>query len=132
MHDGKIAQPDEILFEPIKEARDGYFVEYYPPAPGERFANLGLVFLEKTEPSKICTAMEAEFFHWINRYPLPVMTSSFDDVGDLCDLKNETGFNHLIGFRASDGSIQKHWQLINDESLPDKALDSVRPETPFF
>ena len=123
MHYEKMAQPDEILFEPIKEARDGYFVEYYPPAPGERFANLGLVFLEKSEPSKICAAMEAEFLHWINRYPLPVMTSSFDDVGDLCDLKKEKGFNHLIGFRTSDGSIQKHWQMIKDEDLPDKALN---------
>lgn len=61
--------------------------------------------------------------HWVYRYPLPVMISSFDDVGDLCDLKAETGCNHLVGFRASNGTIHKHWQLIKDEDLPDKALD---------
>jgi hypothetical protein len=117
-------QTDEIRFQPIKEARTGYFVEYYPPVSGERFANLYLIFLEKPEPNAVCKAMEHEFIHWVNRYPLPIMASSFDEAGDLYYLEKEKGCNHLIGYVASDGSIKKHWQLIKDEELPEKALDT--------
>lgn len=123
MDDQKLIQPDEIRFEAIKERRDGYFVEYYPPSSGERFATLGLVFLEKPEPKVICKAMEDELLQWLHRYPLPIMVSAFDHLGDLYDLKEEKEISHLIGYVANDGSIKKHWQLIKDEDLPDKALD---------
>ncbi len=116
-------QTDDIRFQPIKEARTGYFVEYYPPVCGERFANLYLVFIEKPEPKAVCKAMEHEFLHWVNRFPLPIMTSSFDEAGDLYYLEKEKGCNHFIGYVARDGSIKKHWHLIKDEDLPDKALD---------
>ncbi len=123
MDDHNLTQPEEIRFQPIKEGRDCYFVEYYPPAPGERFANLGLVFLEKPELREICKAMEDELLQWVNRHPLPVMVSAFDHVGDLYDLKDEKGCSHLIGYPTSDGSIKVQWHLIKDEDLPDKALD---------
>jgi hypothetical protein len=119
-----LEKTDEIRFQPIKEARTGYFIEYYPPVSGERFANLYLVFLEKPEPKAVCEAMEHEFLHWVNRYPLPIMASSFDEAGDLYYLEKEKGCNHLIGYVAGDGSIKKHWQLIKDEELPEKALDT--------
>lgn len=123
MDDQKFTQPDEIRFQPIKEGRDCYFVEYYPPAPGERFANLGLIFLEKPELRDICKAMEDELLQWVQRYPLPVMVSAFDQVGDLYDLKEEKGCSHLMGYSTSDDFIKKQWQLIKDEDLPDMALD---------
>jgi hypothetical protein len=116
-------QSDEIQFQPIKEGRNGYFVEYYPPVSGERFANLYLVFLDKRGPKAACKAMEHEFLHWVNLYPLPIMVSAFDEAGDLCDLEKENGCSHLIGYVANDGSVQKHWQLIKDEELPEKALN---------
>jgi hypothetical protein len=136
VNDKNLTQSDEIRFQPIKEGRECYFVEYYPPAPGERFATLGLIFLEKPELERIAKAMEDELLQWLHRYPLPIMVSAFDHVGDLYDLKEVKGCSHIIGYPTSDGAINKQWQLINDENLPDKALDrnyliTVYQDVPF-
>jgi hypothetical protein len=136
MIDQYFEQSDEIRFEPIKEGRELYFVEYYPPAPKERFATLGLTFLDELELEGVANAMEDEFFQWIQRYPLPVMVSAFDQNGDLYNLEGVKGFSHIIGYPASDGSIIKQWKLIKDEDLPDKALDknhliTVYQDVPF-
>jgi hypothetical protein len=48
----------ERKYEPVKESRGWYFVEYYPPINGARFATLSLVITENASPIKIVAAME--------------------------------------------------------------------------
>lgn len=37
---------DKIYFSTVKEKRDKYFVEYYPPSQGAPFASLSITFLK--------------------------------------------------------------------------------------
>jgi hypothetical protein len=113
----------EIHFEPIKESRGEYFVEYYPPAPAHRFASLQVIFPENAALTDIATKMEQEVSDWIAKYPVPIMASAFDDSGDLYDLNTVRPFNHVVGYLAEDESLKLCWHLITDDDLPDNALD---------
>jgi hypothetical protein len=114
----------KLFFSTIKESRGTYFVEYKPPNPDYRFATLSVVFPEAIEPSAVPGIMEAEVRDWINRYPVPVMASSFDGSGALQDLSPERDCDHLIGIRErSTGSICLYWEPIPVERIPDDALN---------
>ena len=67
--------PDEIRFEPLKEDRDWYFVEYHPPLENYRFAIVQLTCVENKEGSTVAEGMEAEARTWLSRYPIPVMVT---------------------------------------------------------
>jgi hypothetical protein len=110
-------------YEPIKESRGWYFVEYYPPRNGERFATLYFVITEKASRKKIASTMEQELRDWLKRYPVPIMVSSFDNKGDLFNLDNVRTCNHLIGFWGEGEQIRFYWKLLKDEEIPDVALD---------
>ena len=64
------------IYEPIKESRGWYFVEYFPPSSGTRFAGLQLVIMESASQDKIASAMEEELNNFLKRYPIPIMVSS--------------------------------------------------------
>jgi uncharacterized protein YeaC (DUF1315 family) len=110
-------------YEPIKESRGWYFVEYFPPRSGTRFAVLQLVILESASQEKIASAMEQELKNFLKRYPIPIMVSSFDNKGSLYNLGKARTSNHLIGFVSDDNQIRLHWRLLKDEEIPDVALD---------
>ena len=70
-------------YDPKKERRDWYFVEYHPPSGG-KFANLYLTVLGGDVLKKdIITAMEMEAVIWLKLYPIPLMVFSFDNKGRL-------------------------------------------------
>jgi len=110
-------------YEPVKESRGWYFVEYYPPINGVRFATLSLLITGNASQKKIVTAMEQEVKSWLKRYPVPIMVSSFDNKGDLYNLSKVRGCNSLIGFWGEDKQILIYWKLLKDEEIPDIALD---------
>jgi hypothetical protein len=110
-------------YEPIKENRGWYFVEYNPPRNGERFAGLQLVIIESASQNKIADAMEQELKNWLKRYPIPIMVSSFDNKGDLYSLGKARTCDHLIGFFNKDNQIRLQWKLLKDEVIPDTALN---------
>lgn len=114
----------EIFFEQLKEARDGYFVEYNPPGGEVRFAWLTLVFQEGATPDFAKTAMEHEAALWTLRYPVPVMVFACDEKGDTVEIGEDWGRNNLIAWRCSEGSLDMHWELLKDEVILDVALSA--------
>lgn len=110
-------------YDPIKESRGWYFVEYHPPKSDSKYAVLHLVIMENASLDKIASAMETELKVFLNRYPIPILVFSFDSKGDSYNLGQVRTSNHLIGFLSEDGQIQLHWQLLKDDEIPNRALD---------
>lgn len=89
---------NQLFFEATKEDRGWYFVEYRPPISGYQFATLQVVVFETTRTAEdIAAIMEAELVIWLERYPVPIMVSAFDDTGSVISLKGHRPCNHLIG-----------------------------------
>jgi hypothetical protein len=124
-----------IEFGQAKEPRDWYFVEYLPPQAGVWFATLSLVMLRDADASSIADAMESEARLWMNRYPVPVMVSAFDVVGDLIDLDTRRPCSHLVGLPGDDLGPQLLWKLVPDGEAPngpftDAALRRIYSDYP--
>ena len=115
---------EKIYFSKIKEGRADYFVEYRPPISGWRFATLQLVYPKLVELAQVAEAMEREAATWHSRYPVPVMVSAFNEVGDLVRLNGVRSEHSLIAFTDSEGGqLQFHWRLLSDDEIPSHALD---------
>lgn len=114
---------EKLFFVTLKEHRDGYFVEYSPPTPSNRLATLNLVFPKPVDLELMTDAMEREVKSWIDRYPVPLMGSAFDEKGDLVDLTPVRPYTHLIGIKEG-GQVRLLWELIGDDRIPADALDS--------
>ncbi|KXK13885.1 MAG: hypothetical protein UZ14_CFX002001445 [Chloroflexi bacterium OLB14] len=110
-------------YEPKKEHREWYFVEYHP-ANYFKFANIQLILtVEETRETDIIKAMEKEATCWLTLYPIPVMVSVFDNKGDLYKFSKIKEKKHLIAFFDQRGEIYFHWGLLKDEEIPDVGLD---------
>lgn len=110
-------------YEPKKEYREWYFVEYHP-ANYFKFANLHLVLTVENAPeAHIVVAMEKELKHWLKLYPIPLFVSVFDDTGSLYEFSEIKEKHHLNGFFDEDGKMHLRWGLLKDEEIPNIALD---------
>lgn len=118
-------QADQLFFEATKEDRGWYFVEYRPPISGFQFATLQVVVLETTRTAEdIAATMEAELVIWLERYPVPIMVSAFDDTGSVISLKGHRPCSHLIGFiDTKTKNVVREWGLLTNDELPKDALD---------
>lgn len=116
----------QLFFQATKEDRGWYFVEYRPPITGHQLATLQLVVLEKARaPEEIVQSMEAELVIWLERYPVPVMVSAFNDSGQLIRLKGYRGCDHVIGYiNEQTHEVIREWRLLSNEELPKDALDT--------
>lgn len=119
--------PEVLFFDKIKEGRSWYFVEYFPPNSGYRFASLSIVVTEDgRSDGEIAEAVEAEMEIWLRRYPIPIMASAFDANGDLVGLGDARKESHLMGYlSASSGEIISAWRLMSNSELPGDALDNA-------
>lgn len=74
----------QLRFDPIKEHRGTYFVEYQPPGVHGSCALLNLVFpgVIPTE-AELIELLESELRQWLSRFPVPVMASAYDDTESL-------------------------------------------------
>ena len=117
------AEDEELFFRSLKEDRGWYFVEYYPPISGDRFATLQLVIPGEARSEDIANSMEAELKHWLRRFPIPIMASAFDGKGDLLPLDGIRECNHLIGYLNEREDVIAVWRLLKNEELPARALD---------
>jgi hypothetical protein len=116
--------PTDRKYEPIKEGRGWYFVEYHPPVSDFKFADLHLtITIENPQEVDIVNAMEKELNDWLRRYPVPVFVSTFDNKGDLYHISKTKECNHLTGFFDQDGKICLYWRMVKDEEIPDIALN---------
>lgn len=110
-------------YEPKKENREWYFVEYHP-ANYFKFANVQLVLtIDQANETDITVAMEKEAKHWLNLYPVPLFVSVFDNTGSLYKFSETQEKNHLNGFLDESGKTQLLWGLLKDEEIPNVALD---------
>jgi len=114
----------KIFFGKVKEDRGSYFVEYSPPLDSYRFATLNLVILDAADKSKIAHAMETELHRWLARYQIPLMVSAFDATDSLIHLAPIKECDSLMGFvPKGQKTIQSAWRLLENEELPDEALN---------
>jgi hypothetical protein len=116
--------PDELRFEPLRQGRGWYFVEYSPPLPNYRFSTLRVVVVDEQPAGRIAEVMENEATAWLRRYPIPLMVSAFNPVEDLIDLSSVRPCNHLMAVaRGPDHKPTFHWRLLSNDELPEYALD---------
>ena len=113
------------VFETLKEHRGPYFVEYTSARAGDYFASLALVFMGNPTREEIPAIMEMESKAWIERYPVPLMTTAFDDKDDVVSLEDLKGYNHLIALPEADG-VAFYWKVLRNDDFPSGALDEGR------
>ena len=122
----------ERSYKPIKEDRGWYFVEYHPPG-SFKFANLYLtIIIENTVKNDIIAAMEKEAKVWLNLYPVPLLVSSFDNMGTPFDFREIKEQNSLMGFFDNEKEIRLYWKPLKDEEIPNTALDKEYMDSLYF
>lgn len=116
---------EQLFFEATKEDRGWYFVEYRPPISGYQFATLAVVILETGRVREdIAATMEAELVIWLERYPIPIMVSAFDDTGSVIDLSGHRPCDHLTGYvDTRTKKVVREWRLLAKDELPKDALN---------
>lgn len=115
---------EELHFDPVKEDRGWYFVEYQPPQGTSWFATLQVVVTKPASDDGVAAVMESEGEAWLKRYLVPVMVSAFDDVGELRDLGYTRLCNHLIAYiDAGTGEPRLVWRLLRNDEAPSGELD---------
>jgi len=119
------AETDQLFFEPTKEDRGWNFVEYRPPTSGCQFATLQVVVLQTIRTVEdIAATMETELVIWLERYPVPIMVSAFDNTGSVVSLKDHRPCSHLIGFiDTKTKKVIREWRLLTNDEMPKDALD---------
>lgn len=105
------AMPEKLYFEPIKEHRGSYFVEYQPPIAGQDFACLNLVFPGTEESSEVAALMEKELRHWLSRYPVPLMIWAWDSKEDMITPEGQSE-TCLVGWSVpGTGEVGHSWNI---------------------
>ena len=110
-------------YEPVRETRGWYYVEYRPLTSGNKYAGLNLVIIEDYPKKEIVSAMEKELELWLKRYPVPIFATAWDDKEDIYDLGDTRPKKHLIGFFDPDNNLCLYWDKVKDEDVPDLSLD---------
>lgn len=110
-------------YEPVRETRGWYYVEYLPPAVGNKYASLNLIITENRPKDEVVNAMEKELELWLTRYPVPVFATAWDDKENIYDLSGIKPKNHLVGFFAPDNKLRLYWESVPEEEIPDRTLD---------
>jgi len=110
-------------YEPVRGTRGWYYVEYLPPAIGNKYACLNLIITDGRPKDEIVNAMEKELELWLTRYPVPIFATAWDDKENIYDLSGIKPKKHLIGFFASDNKLRLHWESVPEEEIPDLTLD---------
>jgi hypothetical protein len=109
---------DTIRFEPIKEDRGPYFVEYHVPNENDQFAVAYIVCHQAMKPETVAKAMEAELDRWARRYPVPIMVTAFNDTEEVVDLTTIRSESHLFGWLDDNGRLEVHWRLVRNDEIP--------------
>jgi len=99
-------------------------VEYFPPLPDYRFSVLQLSVVDEShDVEAIAKAMELEARTWLDRYPVPLMVTSFTLDESVLPLSPVRPIDHLIACLDDDSKAVLSWKLVADAELPAVALD---------
>lgn len=109
---------DTTRFEPIKEHRGDYLVEYNVPIENFQFAVLQLVFVQPRPLEDVALAMTTELEAWLKRYPVPIQVFAFDDTGQLTKVESVRGADYVLGWLGTDGRLVAHWGSVEPEQIP--------------
>ena len=110
-------------YEPVREMRGWYYIEYLPPAIGNKYARLNLTITEDRPKNEVINAMEKELELWLTRYPVPIFATAWDDKENIYDFSGIKPKNNLIGFFASDNKLLLYWESVTETEIPDLTLD---------
>lgn len=113
----------KVFFDSIKEKHDTFFVEYRPPLHDFPFATLHVTYLCDVQPEQIRRDLEKHARKWVDRYPVSLMASAFDDHGRVIDLKIEDRKSYLIALKNG-SSFEMHWESVPDSAFPTDVLDT--------
>lgn len=123
---------DEIRFGSLKEDRGWYYVEYSPPIVNYRFSILQLSVVNAHDTADVAAAMESEARDWLRRYPVPLMATAFSADGSVVSLSGARPIDHLMAWRESGSNAPTlRWELVENDVLPDVALNRKRLEEIF-
>ena len=114
----------EILyFDPIKEDRGSYFVEYQPPISTNPFATLNLVYPEGYDLGSVADTMKAEVARWLARYPVPIMAWAYDAAEDSIRPHGDADDGLLVGWYVpGTAALSYSWKV---EGLPPLLNDTT-------
>ncbi len=115
----------ERKYEPIKLHRGWYYVEYKPPENKSKYSYINIVILEDQGKKSVINAVETEINFWLKKYPTPVFATAFTDFDDVYSLKGEKEIDNAIGFVNKEGQTNIYWRLIENNQIPDVALNSA-------
>src|SRR5689334_19628114 len=110
-------------YEPVRETRGWYYVEYRPPTIGSKYASLNLVITDDRPKKEIAKSMEQEVELWLKRYPVPIFATAWDDTENISNLSRIKPKNYLVGFYDSDNKFRLFWDTVKEEEIPDLTLD---------
>jgi hypothetical protein len=117
----QIACPDDVFRDELKQSRSNYFVSYSPADCRQpEFAILNLTF-QTGRPSNdhIRRYMEEELLIWLNRFPVPLMVSSFDESDSFLHLSDRSDDSILMGYiDPNSGAVVSKWALLRQDQLP--------------
>lgn len=114
---------ETLYFDPIKEDRGSYFVEYQPPAPNNSFAMLNLVYPEGYDLDSVADTMKAEVALWLARYPVPIMAWAYDAAENSIRPHGHADDGLLVGWYAPATAAPTYaW---NVEGLPPMLHDTT-------
>lgn len=88
----------KLYFEPMKEYRGDYFVEYQPPVSARQFATVALTFHQDQIPANLADIMVGELRYWLGKYPVPIMLSAGDATDSIVKPKESDGDSFLVGW----------------------------------
>jgi hypothetical protein len=117
-----VADEDDIVRSTIKEDRGDYFVSYRPADRHLPFANISVTFpVLDPELSQVRQAMLHEMRHWLSRFDIPVMITSFDIEDSIITVHDESDTCHLMAFiEPSTGATTQRWGLFRNDEIPDE------------
>ncbi len=105
-----------LVFEKLRERRDGYFVDYMPAGtPG--LAHLSLVFNKQQTDAEITRLMEQECRIWMKRFPVTLSVRAFDDTDTVICPSKKDDLSYVLGVLA-EGEIEIHWCGLNSATFP--------------
>ena len=112
---------NKIFFNKVNKKFDGFYLEFNPPATKQLFASLTITLLEEMEKEDIIKVIENLTEEYFIKYPLSIMTSSFDKYGDLIYLDEQKEKTHYTIANTKNG-ILRSWELLKDEIFVDGML----------
>ena len=114
----------ELQFESVEEDRGWYLVEYLPPQVDNWFATLNVQVIESGTDEAVAEAMEREGDLWLDRYPVPILVTAFDDADGLRELNGARPSDHLMVYiDAATGEHHRSWGTPSANDVPHDELD---------